>query len=493
DTSVGGHYFHGDGSEHAVIKGIGFGSDSGAIQLSIGETVVPPAAITSVSDGEIEIKVPKLFLSSNVAALPVRITKGDLSYIKHGAIVVLPRVVIEDANPLRGPPQGGNVIDIYGRGFNHGMRVTIGGKVAGDLRVISGNHVQVRAPANPFGYAQIKIESLQFAGESAVSPIDYFYAGRETGSVDLASDKPSPISAVLLRDQILYTVTGGEYEVINREGRLAKRLRSNVARLIAADVSDPVRPVILEKEFSNVTRPYHFDVTGGLGAQGFVALEAMNNDLFAVGSDRLYHFDITLAADPLLINEVTLAGQVRDLVARDGLLYVSSVDGVSIYQLTDRRELRRLAVIDRLLLKATPHAIDVVGDSLWISLTDSRRIVEVELMSGEYRIVRDFETIDEGGNRFKPRNILVKNNLILVSSGTAGSVVLYQENSSGGATPVASLNLAYLVRNGDIYAGQMILQGQTLYVAAGQGDLQLYDISPWMEGRYKAPITLKNY
>lgn len=73
------------------------------------------------------------------------------------------------------------------------------------------------------------------------------------------------------------------------------------------------------------------------------------------------------------------------------------------------------------------------------------------------------------------------------------SVVLYQQNSARSAAPVAALKLAYLVRNGSIYAGQMILQGQNLYVASGQGDLQLYDISPWMEARFTAAIEMKNY
>src|SRR5690606_23618991 len=173
--------------------------------------------------------------------------------------------------------------------------------------------------------------------------------------------------------------------------------------------------------------------------------------------------------------------------------YVSHSGGVSIYQLTADRQLRELTLIDRLQLQGTPHAIEVVGDSLWIVMTDSRRVVEVELMSGEYRIVRGFATVDQGGNRIKPRDILVKDESILVSTGTQGTVILYQADADGGAVPVASLNLAYLVRHGDIYAGQMVLRGQTLYVASGQGDLQLYDISPWLEGRYKTTLTLRHY
>ena len=39
----------------------------------------------------------------------------------------------------------------------------------------------------------------------------------------------------------------------------------------------------------------------------------------------------------------------------------------------------------------------------------------------------------------------------------------------------------------------MMLYGQTLYVAAGQGDLQLFDISPWLDGRFNEKIALANY
>src|SRR5690606_26462658 len=129
------------------------------------------------------------------------------------------------------------------------------------------------------------------------------------------------------------------------------------------------------------------------------ALTAMGHDLFAVGGNTLYHFDVTLAADPLLINEISIQGQIRDVVAKDGLLYLSSTEGVTIYKLNQFRALQQLVTVDRVALQATPHAIAVAGDSLWIALTDSRRVVEVELLSGEYRIIRDIPTVDEGGNR----------------------------------------------------------------------------------------------
>src|SRR5690606_10853060 len=313
DNTLGSHYFHADGSELAVIEGHGFGRDQAAIKVFLGETQIPAQSIVAIDDDRLELKVPNLFLNSTSVTLPVRIEVGELAYIKQGAMVILPQVRIEDVNPLRGPPQGGNLIDLYGRGFSHATVVKIGGRTAGDLRVLGGHHIQVRVPAGAFGYAGITAESRLFPGESATAPVEYFYAGRETGSVDLDSDKPSPLAAVLLRDQILYAVTGGEYDVVTRDGRLAKKLRSNVARLVVADVADPVRPVILEKEFAESSHPYHFDVTGGLGTTGFVALADMDDNLFAAGGNSLFHFDLTLAADPLLLKQLELQNAIRDI------------------------------------------------------------------------------------------------------------------------------------------------------------------------------------
>ncbi|HED40313.1 MAG TPA: hypothetical protein ENJ13_07775 [Chromatiales bacterium] len=58
---------------------------------------------------------------------------------------------------------------------------------------------------------------------------------------------------------------------------------------------------------------------------------------------------------------------------------------------------------------------------------------------------------------------------------------------------VAELSLSYLIKNGDLYAGDLLLKGQTLYVAAGQGDLQLFDVAPWLDNRYRTNIELKHY
>ena len=77
--------------------------------------------------------------------------------------------------------------------------VRIGGTVAGDLRVVSTNQLQVRAPSGSFGEADVTVESLLFPGESSVGPQPYFYAAKETGSVALDDSAPAPVSASTAR------------------------------------------------------------------------------------------------------------------------------------------------------------------------------------------------------------------------------------------------------------------------------------------------------
>ena len=170
-----------------------------------------------------------------------------------------------------------------------------------------------------------------------------------------------------MQDQILYTVTGGEYDVINREGQIAKNLQSKAARLILADVSVRYTQYSLRKKFATTQNPYHFDVSGGLSPNGFVALKGAGSNLFAVGGDisygedTLYQFDTTLPSDPILINTLKLAGPIKDIEVHDNLLYVSSIEGVSIYQITAAKQLQKLTTIDRISLQGNTLCTECGG------------------------------------------------------------------------------------------------------------------------------------
>ncbi|MCI2285229.1 IPT/TIG domain-containing protein [Colwellia sp. MSW7] len=445
------HFFHANGTEMVRITGENFGDNLGELKISIGETLLQNSKVTQLSNELIEFVLPDLFLANEVITLPITVERNGLSVVKQGAIVILPAISIDDIAPISGSPQGGNTVDLFGSGFNHSTEITFGGVQAGDLRVINSGHIQVRAPAGTYGYAPVAAVNSQFEYVEVVSPIDYFYAEKEKGSVDLNTDKASPVSAIFLKDQVLYAVTGGHYDVIGeKSGRIEKVLRSNVARLVVTNVADPVRPIIIEKEFANVLKPYHIDVTGGLAPEGFVGLVGEGTNLFALGGKGLYHFDITLPTSPNLLNTLELDGTARDIAIDGDLVYVSDSVGIHIYKITDQRTIRRIKTITSIELKGTTDKIYLEGNSLWASMPNSRRVIEVELMSGEYNIVRDVPINTLAGKRVRPRDLLVKNNLLFISTGNLGTVELFSLDDESG-TAVASLNLAYLVRNGDLF------------------------------------------
>ncbi|MCG8432766.1 MAG: hypothetical protein MJA83_01895, partial [Gammaproteobacteria bacterium] len=151
DGEPGRHYFHGDGTETALLSGSGFGEDASALSILVGDAVVDAGDIISVSDTEVRFNVPDLRLGVQTTSLRLTVTRDEVSASVDGAIVIMPRVQLQDIDPIAGPPQGGNFVDLFGRGFNKFITVKFGTNPAGDLRILSANRIQVRAPSNSFG------------------------------------------------------------------------------------------------------------------------------------------------------------------------------------------------------------------------------------------------------------------------------------------------------------------------------------------------------
>ena len=176
------YFFHADGSEQLIIRGSQFGDNAANIQIYIGGSLIDNAAITAIADDTIQLTLPDLGLGSISASLAIEMVRVDsgLSYISYGALMILPQIEIDDLQPHTGPPQGGNYVDIYGRGFSHATIVKFAGARAGDLQVLSSNHIRVRVPSGSFGTAAVSLENQLFPGELTLSPLEYFYSGRES-------------------------------------------------------------------------------------------------------------------------------------------------------------------------------------------------------------------------------------------------------------------------------------------------------------------------
>ncbi|VAW50557.1 Alkaline phosphatase, partial [hydrothermal vent metagenome] len=496
NAASGLHFVHANGTEQVRITGTGFGADSNAIVIRVGDVTIASTDILSIDDAEIVFNLPDLFLVYSSASLSVTVERSTLSATRVGALVMLPRATIEDISPQTGTPQGGNTVDIFGRGFSQYVTVTFGnpvanGRVAGGLIVHSANHISVTAPAGSFGYVDINVNNRLFIGENSVIPEGYFYAGKETGSVEIDRSAPAPVSAITLDDQVLYAVTGGGYEAIDRLGRVVGNPVTSTAQLIVADVSDPVNPEIIRKDIANISNPYHLNVV--LPPDGFRAIEKNDDDLFIAGGLHFYHFDTTLATDPLLLADIVLPSTVTDVTYDDNLVYVTGEFGLIIYRLNTQRELIKVKSLDTTYLGGQVVQALASETSLFVLIPEISQVVELDLLGGEYNIVNRIALENEDSGTFEAVSMLLQENNLFVSTGRRASVRLYQLLPDNASTVVAELNLSYLLKNGDLFAGDLLLKGQTLYVAAGQGDLQLFDISPWLDNRYSANISLKHY
>ncbi|MCP6082919.1 hypothetical protein NL341_28365, partial [Klebsiella pneumoniae] len=70
-------------------------------------------------------------------------------------------------------------------------------------------------------------------------------------------------------------------------------------------------------------------------------------------------------------------------------------------------KLTDLGLISVQQLGGVPGRLRLAGSSLWATLPQQRQLVEVELASGEFRVVRRVATRDQAGNPFVPEDLLV--------------------------------------------------------------------------------------
>jgi len=490
DHTPGLHYFHGYASEVVRVAGADFGEDKAELQIYVGDHPVASDHILAAADNEIRFQMPDLNLGLATTMLSLKVIRNSVPAVLNGALVIQPPVILQTVDPPMGPPQGGNTVTLYGLGFSQDVIVRFGDVTAGDLRVRSSSRVEVRAPAGSFGFVPVSVESRFFPDEKSSLPDSYFYAGRETGQVALAGEglNSSPVAAIAVKDQVLYAVTGGSYDPVDREGRRLPTQTATTGRLVLSDISDPVHPAIIEKELAGAWQPFHDEQN-----HGFRDITLSGADLLAVGSTKLYHYDVTLPADPLYLSHYNLPGQAFGVEVSDGLVYVATGAGIQVYRLMPDRRLRPSALVAADRLGGQPGHLAVVQDKLWVALPHNAQVVALDLMAGDFALAHEVAAVDVNGNPYQPAFLAVHDDLLLASSGPAGTVVAYAIRPDQDSYPVAQLPLAYLISNGDVHAGAMLHQGQTLYVAAGDGDIQLFDISAWLDGNFREPVILKKY
>gem|GEM_PF-4331549 len=482
-----GHYFHGDGNETASISGHFFAAP---LTVAIGNTTLADSAVEVISADEIRIDMPDLHLGDQTRSLNVSVADDNGRTVLNGAVVVMPRSRIETFDPLTGPPRGGNSIDIYGSGFNRYVQVTIGDNPASDLRLINANHIIVSAPSGTFGYQTVRIENPYFSGETAQAEDQYFYAGQPVGKLDMPAAAPSPVSAITYQNQLLYAVTGGSFTPRDREGVQKTALSNKTARLLIANTSDPVAPELVEKTIADETLTYHFEAASSDGI--FVDVEADGDLLVAAAEKRFFIFDLTLPADPLLLKDIATTGTIRDVLIYQGLVFIAHSMGIDIYRQQDD-DFERVGSVSNTDMSGSAYRLQADGYKLWVVQTIARRVISLDMRTSDYSLLDIIETVNNNGRRIRPYDFIALDKLYLVATGPLATVQVYQDDLQQGGQLAGEARLEYLIANGDMSADRIQLKGQTLYVAAQEGDVQLFNISDWLFGDFSSEPTLDYY
>ena len=498
----GNHFFHCDGTETAIINGKGFGSRINDIVVKIGDiTLSQSQFIGQLSDIQMKVKIPAIQLKNNTAAISVSVSRKDVHSVLYGAIIVQPKVSLQEITPDKGLPQGGNDIHLYGSGFHNGMKVTMGQTTTVYYQLINSHHIKLKVPSGSIGYADVSVESMMFPGEKCVLPSAYFYASKSISSLEISdsgSDSGSDstynngeaVTALAIKDQLLFILTGGRYQAVNKKGQIIVEKVQSTGKLMLIDISNPLEMDIITKEEADKEQPYFLKET--LYPDGFKDITLEGNALYIIGGSSLFYCDITIPSDPLLIEKIDLLSTTHDLVVKDDIVYVTTDHAIHILKKQDE-EIREIASIPNYHLGGSLEQISIEKDTLWVSLPEASKILAIELNTGKYFIVNQIDVKDMDGNIFTPSSLLMHNNLLLISGGKTGNIVAYEIQPNHQSIPVGQFILLQLSSTGNLFAGKMALRGHLLYIAAGDGDLQVFDISNWLNGDFRSSVPQKNY
>src|SRR5690606_22906097 len=131
--------------------------------------------------------------------------------------------------------------------------------------------------------------------------------------------------------------------------------------------------------------------------------------------------------------------------------------------------------------------------SLWVALPQQHEVVQIELASGQFEVVRRVQTSDLTGNELSATDLHIEQDTLFVSSGRSAKVVAFALRKQSDVLPVGELTLLQLVQGSVVEAGQVVRVGQTFYVVSGDGDIQIFDVSEWLAGNFSRSPTLLDY
>jgi len=130
------------GGTSVTISGANFTSNA---TVTFGSTAAASTTVTS-STSIVAVTPP----SATTGAVPIVVRNGDGQSVSFNSFTyTLPAPSINSVSPSTGPTSGGTTFTIAGSGFVSGATVTVGGRPAGEVRVVDGTTITALAPLGP--------------------------------------------------------------------------------------------------------------------------------------------------------------------------------------------------------------------------------------------------------------------------------------------------------------------------------------------------------
>src|SRR5690606_38322166 len=120
----------------------------------------------------------------------------------------------------------------------------------------------------------------------------------------------------------------------------------------------------------------------------------------------------------------------------DSLVVVSTTDGIRVVRIDEDRTLRSLWNVDAETLGGAPGALLFHDDSLWVALPQQHEVVQIELASGQFEVVRRVQTSDLTGNELSATDLHIEQDTLFVSSGRSAKVVAFALRKQSDVLPV---------------------------------------------------------
>ncbi|WP_211485165.1 IPT/TIG domain-containing protein [Corallococcus exiguus] len=425
-----------------------------------------PVTVTVVDENTLSLTIPPTPLDSSglpvagAAAVEV-VDPSGLSALKLGGFVFRDTLKLLALSPDRAPQQGGVKVQLSGRGFAPGMKVSFGGTNSFDVRVLGTQAAEAVAPTHVAGVVDV---GVTLEGDTSLLPASFLYG---SGAVSRLSTPP--VRDVLVDNGVAYAALGATVDVYGANGTLlAANRKTPNGGLLLASLSEP----------THVTPIAQLTFPGEGGSRR--VLKQGNTVYVAAGSSGVQRVNVATPGQPALYSALTVPGGAVDIALGGSLLFVGDSEGVKVFDVSNANAAAQPL---RVGARAIPGGVGA------LALHGSRLLVSSAAKVAPKFYVLDARTgdlVEQGvAELVAPAvHISAEGTRAFLALGSAKQVAIY-ELSGAQPSPAGTLVVEDPLGGTWVSAEQTRVAAGVAYVAAGGGKVQRFSVR---EGT--APVRL---